>query len=175
LPEKYVLSVGKKNEYKNISRVVEAWCQGEFPEDLVLLADFDPNILRIAEKHNRGHRIFFVRSIPDCDLSMLYSLAKMFVYPSLHEGFALPPLEAAACEVPLVASQVSAIPEMLGDAAVYFNPTNTTDIVRAMCDYFNAPQEKVQYNLKKGLEQTQRFSWKRMAEDSLALCREVCQ
>jgi glycosyltransferase involved in cell wall biosynthesis len=175
LPERFILSVGNKKSHKNILRLVEAWCQGNFSEDLVLLTEFDPKILQIAGNFNKRHRIFFVRFVPDSDLPMLYSLARLFVYPSLYEGFGLPPLEAAACEVPLVVSKVSSLPEVMGDSAVYVNPLDVADIARGIHECLNATPEKTRENIQKGLERTKRYSWVRMGQESLALYREACK
>lgn len=175
LPEKYILSAEHRRECKNISRLVEAWSLGDFQEDLVLLTEFDPGILSIAERRNRGHRIFFIRSVPNEDLPMLYSLAKMFVHTSLNDSSSISPLEAAACEVPLVASKISALPELLGDAAIYIDPTSVKDIARGLRECLNSPQEQLQYHLTKGREQAQKLSLEKMTKESLSLCREICQ
>ncbi len=175
LPDKFILSVGNKKSHKNIPRLVEAWCKGNFSEDLVLLTEFDPVLLKIAGQYNRRHRIFFIRFVVDKDLPVLYSLAKIFVYPSLYEGFGLPPLEAAACGIPVVVSEVSSLPEVMHDAAIFIDPTDTNDIVRGMREALENKDSCVTRNVSKGYAVANSYSWKQMAAASVDLYREICQ
>ena len=102
----------------------------------------------------------FFGFVPDRTLAALYRLASVFAFPSLYEGFGLPPLEAMACGTPVVTSKLSSLPEVVGDAAVFVDPWSTEDIadglVRALDD------ETLRADLRaKGLERVKTFSWER--------------
>lgn len=90
LPERYILSVGNKKPHKNIARLVEAWCASNCTTALVLLSEFDPNLVAIAERAHKKHNLYFLRFVPNEFLPTIYSRAEIFVYPSMYEGFGLP-------------------------------------------------------------------------------------
>jgi len=105
-------------------------------------------------------------------LAGLYASAKMFVYPSLYEGFGIPPLEAMAFGCPVVCSNTSSIPEVVGDAAHLFDPANTSDLQAAMeavvCSSAYAARLK-----SKGYERIKLFSWKKCADDTLGVYEKL--
>jgi glycosyltransferase involved in cell wall biosynthesis len=114
----------------------------------------------------------FFGFVPVDTLSVLYRLAKVFVFPSLYEGFGLPPLEAMASGTPVVTSNVSSLPEVVDEAAVMVNPENVFDIARGIREVLldDALRQKL---VKKGREQAARFSWERTAREVLDIYREV--
>ena len=113
-------------------------------------------------------RVVFPGFVPDAELGSFYAHSKGYVFPSLYEGFGLPPLEAMAHDVPVACSNSSCLPEVLGDAAVYFSPEHIDDMIHGMekilSDSF-LRQELIQ----KGRQQVTRYSWQRMALETLRI------
>lgn len=139
--KKYILYVGNSKPHKNLNRLIEAY--NLLPENIkneyqLVLAGVSQLQTEISTPIlHRGcsykfrtpnSKLLTLNFIPDEDLPALYSGAELFVFPSLYEGFGLPPLEAMSCGCPVVASNVSSLPEVLGDAALYFDPYDVKDI-----------------------------------------------
>ena len=110
--------------------------------------------------------VIFTGYIPDPDLSAIYSGALAFVYPSLYEGFGLPPLEAMQCGTPVITSNTSSLPEVVGDAGIMINPTNSDDLCQAMLDLINNSTLRHQLS-QKGLDRAAQFSWSKCAEETI--------
>jgi glycosyltransferase involved in cell wall biosynthesis len=117
-------------------------------------------------------RIIFTDYIQDSDLSAIYSGATCFVYPSFYEGFGLPPLEAMQCGVPVITSNTSSLPEVVGDAAILIDPTDQDQLCQAMLTLLG--DEKLREILKqKGLKRAQQFSWKKCADQTTEIYKKV--
>jgi len=116
--------------------------------------------------------VVFPGYIPGEELADFYRLAEVVVYPSLYEGFGLPVLEAMACGVPVITSNVSAMPEVAGDAAILVDPNDIKDLAAAI-DHVLADKVLRDNMIEKGLRRSQLFSWKRAACDTLDLYRKV--
>jgi glycosyltransferase involved in cell wall biosynthesis len=132
----YLLAVGETRPYKNIRRLIEALGLLD-RSDLVLLIvghinRRDPGIVELPERLGIGGRVRFLSGVSDEDLASLYTGCEAFVFPSLYEGFGLPPLEAMACGAPVVASSATAIPEVCGNAATYFDPMSVESMAMAI-------------------------------------------
>jgi len=129
-------------------------------------------ILEKIQKSSSSQDIIFTDFIDDEDLPFLYSGAEMFLYPSLYEGFGLPVLEAMACGTPVIASNLSSLPEVIGEAGILIDPLNVEEIVQAMekLSKDKRLQEELQ---KKGLERAKLFSWERAAEETMELYKEM--
>jgi glycosyltransferase involved in cell wall biosynthesis len=109
---------------------------------------------------------------PEKDLPVLYSGALVFVYPSLYEGFGLPPLEAMACGTPVVTSNNSSLPEVTGDAAILVNPLEVNEIADALIRIVS--DSSLQEDLRqKGLQRAKLFSWRETAERTLRVYESV--
>jgi glycosyltransferase involved in cell wall biosynthesis len=118
-------------------------------------------------------RVLFPGYVDDADLPALYSAATVFVYPSLYEGFGLPPLEAMACGTPVISSNAASLPEVVGDAALLIDPTDTTALTQALHNVLAEPA--LHANLRRrGFERAAQFSWQRCAAETLAVYRQVC-
>jgi glycosyltransferase involved in cell wall biosynthesis len=113
-----------------------------------------------------------VRNAADADLPDFYRHAAVFVYPSLYEGFGLPLLEAMASGVPVVASRVSCLPEVGGDAALYFDPADADDCTRQLLAVLRNPEQR-EGLIRAGLRRARVFSWRRTAEETLAVYERV--
>ncbi len=114
----------------------------------------------------------FLGFVPLETLRAFYQTAAAFVFPSLYEGFGLPPLEAMACGTPVVCSHVSSLPEVVGEAAEVVNPENVFDIARGMREVL-LNQELRARLIERGLEQARQFSWERSAQQVLDAYQEI--
>lgn len=137
LPQSYFLFVGTIEPRKNLPRLVAAYRQiaAEVPEDLVLCGRHgwaSDAFLEDCRKGDHAARIHWVNHLLDKHLPALLSSATAFVWPSLHEGFGLPPLEAMACGAPVISSNTTSIPEVVGEAGMLVDPEDTDVIAAAM-------------------------------------------
>jgi glycosyltransferase involved in cell wall biosynthesis len=105
-------------------------------------------------------------------LPALYQLADLFVYPSLYEGFGLPPLEAMACGVPVISSNAASLPEVVGDAGLLVDPTDTGSLSRALRAVVEQPRLRQQLG-RQALARAKQFSWQKAATEMAALYRAV--
>jgi glycosyltransferase involved in cell wall biosynthesis len=172
LPEAYILSIGNRKPHKNIIRTVEAYCRGGFQIPLVLLTDFDPDVLEIAERYGKKHLIHFLRFVSSGEFHFVYANARAFVYPSLYEGFGFPPLEAAASGVPVVVSRKTSLPEVLQDGAIYVDPEDSDDIAAGIKRALSGTAE-VDEIVSKGRAIAEGFRWSRVARETLGVYESV--
>ena len=119
-------------------------------------------------------RVFFPGYVSDRDLVYFYNLAELVVYPSMFEGFGLPPLEAMACGTPVVTTTGGSIPEVVGDAAITLEPTDREGLCEAMARILEDPLLGAEY-VRRGFERLKRFTWKKAAQAFLDLYRELAQ
>ena len=135
LPAKYILYVGTLERRKNLTTLVRAFAQARrmasLEHTLVLVGQrgwLYEDVFRTVEELGLRDRVLFLGYVPDEDMATLYSHADLFAYLSLYEGFGLPPLEAMACGAPVLVSNVSSLPEVVGDAGVLVNPRDVPAI-----------------------------------------------
>ncbi|MEJ2303266.1 MAG: glycosyltransferase family 1 protein, partial [Anaerolineales bacterium] len=131
-----------------------------------------PQAEQLAANLNVDETIVFLGSIPEADLPALYGAARLFVFPSLYEGFGLPVLEALSCGIPVACSHTASLPEVAGEAAIYFDPAGPDKIAEALAKALNnAPLLE---GLKaRGLEQARKFTWRRTARQTLQVYRQA--
>jgi glycosyltransferase involved in cell wall biosynthesis len=110
--------------------------------------------------------IIFTGDVDDKNLDGIYRGAKVFAFPSLYEGFGLPPLEACSRGIPVVAAKSSSLPEVLTDCAHYCNPKDIEDIARAI-DYVGGTHKVQDYLSARGRERAKHFSWQKLAKDTV--------
>ena len=129
-------------------------------------------IFEAVRELNIESEIIFTSYVSDNELMMLYNECDVFVYPSLYEGFGLPPLEAMACGAPVITSNTSSLPEVVGNAGVMVNPDNTEELCEAIYAVVgnNSLSEKMR---KKSLERAKLFSWEKSARQLLKIYGEV--
>ena len=163
LPEKYILYLGNFKPHKNVESLVRAFKKvtNQFPEyKLILAGPLDSNGQKIQELvSNEGltDRVIFTDTIRESDHpEALLSMADLFVFPTLYEGFGLPPLEAMACGTPVIASNLTAVPEVVGDAGVMVNPLGVSELSRAIAEFLENPAKRKIYS-QKGLERAKMF------------------
>jgi len=123
---------------------------------------------KVLEQKIDQETIHFILNPTDEELAQLYQAATLYLFPSRCEGFGLPPLEAMSFGVPILASNRSSLPEILGEAAVYFDPENVTDMIQTMEKLFTDPALQTQLK-RKGYEQIKRYSWSEMAKQTLQI------
>ena len=163
----FVLYAGNIKPHKNLLRLIEAFAdiRGTDFEELKLVIIGDeiskwPELRRAVHRHHLHKHVRFLGYVSDDTLAILYRLAAVFVFPSLYEGFGLPPLEAMACGAPVVTSNVSSLPEVTGHAAVLVNPHDTGSIVEGVRRVLTSPS--LQRSLRRqGPERARQFSWER--------------
>lgn len=165
LPELFVLFVGTIEPRKNLSRLISAYSdfrrQTGLPHQLVISGSKGWLYNEIFEQVTReglSEDILFPGFVDDKDLPVLYSLADLFVFPSLYEGFGLPPLEAMACGTPVIASDNSSLPEVLGQAALLVPAEDTTAITDAMARVLGDVNLRTRL-ADLGRAQAARFTW----------------
>jgi glycosyltransferase involved in cell wall biosynthesis len=179
LPDQYYLFVGPSSGDKNLRFILQTF-MGMDPTDPRALpvvvtssrpvASPEADLLAQLEASGRGHSFHFAGHVETGDLSAVYSAARALIFPSLHEGFGLPPVEAMACGTPVLATNCTSVPEVVGDAAILIDPGNPQSLLDAL----------VQVNIEsmrqdlicKGFERVKMFTWDRtvqqIAEEVLA-------
>ena len=133
-----------------------------------------PAVRQAVIRSRSEHVVRFLGFVPFETLRCFYQSAAAFVFPSRYEGFGLPPLEAMACGTPVVTSNVSSLPEVVGDAAVLVNPENVFDIVRGISDVLLDEPLRAAL-IRKGRDQAARFSWSRTARQVLEIYEEAAR
>ncbi len=174
LPDRFFLYLGSNKPHKNLVRLVEAWAR--VASDEVALVVAGAWIPRYPEPKQAAERlgvpVRWLGPVPEDDLPALYSAAEAFVFPSLYEGFGLPVLEAMACGVPVACSNTSSLPEVAGDAALYFDPESVDSISEALRRLLLDTELRVTLR-GWGLERAREFSWDQTAEKTLEVYRSV--
>ncbi len=182
----FLLYAGNIQPHKNVGRIIEAFSalKSELQKEdrfgdlkLIIIGDElsqHPDLRRTVVRGGVQNDVRFLGFVPIDSLRIFYDVAKIFVFPSLYEGFGLPPLEAMAHGTPVVTSNVSSLPEVLGNAAVMVNPENVFEIMRALHRVL-IDQPLRERMKERGYIQVQRFSWHNSAEQVLDVYRQVAQ
>ena len=173
----FLLYVGARGTYKNFDSLLKAYSSDKrlsFNFDIVAFGGGDFTVRekqRISELKIKNERIIHM-SGGDEILASLYTNAKAFIYPSLYEGFGLPPLEAMAYECPVISSNTSSMPEVIGDAAEFFDPNSFEDIAKAINKVVYS-ESRISELVKKGLLRVNKFSWTKCAEETLEIYKKI--
>ncbi len=175
----YILYVGALQPRKNIARLLQAYDllkQAErVPEKLVILgkkAWLYQDVLDTHRSLSSKDDVVFLDYVPEAELPHIYNGAKVFVYPSLYEGFGLPPLEAMACGVPVAVSAAPAMPEVVGNAGVYFDPRSVESIAEGMHRLLRDGTMREDL-ANRGMSRAAQYTWRRTAVGTLAVYRDV--
>ncbi len=173
----FVLSLGTIQPRKNYRRLIEAFAQLDPAFSLVIGGGKgwrDEAIFAQVTRLGLEQRVHFPGFIADADLPALYSAATLFALPSLYEGFGLPLLEAMACGTPVISSNQSSLPEVVGSAGLLVNPREVTAIAEAMSKVLTDADLHQQLS-QAGLKQATKFSWDKTASRLLSLYRRVTE
>ncbi|MGM0368642.1 MAG: glycosyltransferase family 4 protein [Actinomycetota bacterium] len=177
--KKYILSVGTIEPRKNYVALIEAYnaLREEYDTDIRLVIVGRTGWKSEATYQKRDDSpyredILFLGRVEDRDLVRLYNQAELFVYPSVFEGFGLPPLEAMSCGLPVIVSNASSLPEVVGGAGILVPPKNTGRLASAIRDVLedNSLKEKLS---SKSIKQASRFSWEENARKTLKVYRQA--
>jgi glycosyltransferase involved in cell wall biosynthesis len=179
-PYKFILYLGNIEPRKNIKSLVDAYnkLRRDNPEldkyKLVLAGDINPlclDIIEMADKSAYREDIDFVGYVDKDDKPYIYNLASLFVYPSFFEGFGLPVLEAMACGTPVITSDCSSLPEVVGKAAITIDSNRPDEISSAMKAVLD---DKIIYDRyrERGLRQSSKFSWKKCAKETIEVFKK---
>lgn len=166
--EKYIFYVGNAHPHKNVEGLIKAFLKLKinFPKLKLVLAGHDHYFWQRIKKEYQDKDIIYRGYVSDEELVTLYKNAGCFVMPSFEEGFGIPLLEAMALGCPVVSSNAGSLPEIGGDAAIYFDPHSEKDIITKISMVLE--DEDLRKNLiKKGLKRYKKFSWKKMAKQTL--------
>jgi len=179
IKNKFILYVGTLEPRKNVIGLINAYqrlvVKNGIAHRLVIVGkkgwQFQP-IFETVKKMRLDQNIIFTGYVPDDDLADIYNAADIFVYPSLYEGFGIPPLEAMACGVPTITSNVSSLPEVAGNACILINPNDTEEIEQSVFKLLMT--EKLRQNMREmGLSRSKEFSRKKLADGTIATYNEV--
>jgi alpha-1,3-rhamnosyl/mannosyltransferase len=178
LPESYILALGARRPHKNIRRLVAAFEQlaANIEQRLILVGDVDPRFSDdatpvIARLKAQG-RLYEISHVAEQDLPAFYSMAELFVQPSIIEGFGLPVLEAMACGCPVACSNTSSLPEVAGDAALQFDPLSEEQIAGTIRQMLSSRELREQL-ARAGLRRASQLTWPATALQTLNVYREV--
>ncbi len=176
LRKRYLLALGNLQPRKNLIRLGEAYVDlrqhGYLADVQLVLAGQaqwrESEIYRFVRSHGLVEDVCFPGYVDNADLPALYSAALAFVYPSLYEGFGLPPLEAMACGTPVVCSNAASLPEVVGDAALMIDPRNTATLADALRRIASEPGLRAEL-IQRGQRRAASFSWQACAEKTAAV------
>ncbi len=180
----FLLYVGRVSPHKNVLRMIEAFSvlKAQLKKDdlfpglkFIIIGDdlaSNPGLRTAVIKSGMKNDVRFLGFVPIEVLRIFYDSAKVFVFPSLYEGFGLPPLEAMAHGTPVVTSNVTSLPEVVGNAAVRVNPENVFEIMHALRRVLTDPQLREQMK-QRGYQQAARFSWDKSVGKILGIYGEA--
>lgn len=174
LPQKFFLAVGTIEPRKNYPGLIKAFAQlNKIDSDIHLIIvgqkgwDYD-EVFELIRKNYLRKYVHFPGYLTNESLMKLYNLSQALVFPTLYEGFGIPPLEAMRCGCPVIASNKSSVPEVVDDAAILINPDNPKEIAAAMLKILKEPETGKKLS-RRGIEQAKKFSWKTSAEKLLKI------
>jgi glycosyltransferase involved in cell wall biosynthesis len=178
LPPRFILSVGVLEPRKNLLTLLHAFkslAERGIEHSLVIVGQrgwMNDKVFEVAKDLTLSSRVIFTGYVPERDLPFLFSSAEVFVYPSTYEGFGLPVLEALACGIPVITSNVSSMPEIVGDAGILVNPLDEVELADAMQRVLT---DRVLHAklARDGRARSKMFSWERTARETLMVYERV--
>lgn len=179
-PDEFVLYVGRFHARKNLRRLLAAFArvQAKRPALRLVLAGRDlwdrAEVMREVAALKLEEAVLTPGHVPDTELDRLYRKARVFAFPSIHEGFGIPPLEAMAYDLPVLASRSSAMPEILGDAAHYADPYDVEDLAHGLERLLDDESLRVEL-IARGRRRVRVYDWAEIARRTVALYRDVAE
>lgn len=180
LPEQFILAVGTLEPRKNFGTLIKSFVliKSRLPESkLVIVGKKGWKYTHIEEKLREYHLendVIFPGYLEAEDLKKMYAIATVFVFPSLYEGFGIPPLEAMACGCPVVSSNVASLPEVVGDAGILIDPKNARKIADSVVSLIENDQIRNML-VERGLRRVEKFSWQNSAQAALKVFEEMAE
>ena len=173
--KRYILFVGKRVKYKNFQSAILAFSKSSLPKlgfsMICVGSNFSDTENQLFEKLGVQSNVIALENITNKELNYLYQNAFSLVYPSLYEGFGLPPLEAMNCGCPVIASNTSSIPEVVGDAGILINPEDTEAMATAL-EVLLDDNIRNKY-IGRGLERAMLFTWEKTAQKHIAIYQSL--
>jgi len=176
--KRYIMFNGRPLPHKNLRRLIQAFailCQS-YPDLYLMIAGkkdaSQDSYVQLAKELGIGEKVVLTDWITDGQLKWAMQHTQAYIYPSLSEGFGLPPLEAMINDAPVVSSNATCMPEVLGNAAHYFNPLDVDDMAAKISEVLDDAALRKQL-ITRGHEQIKKYSWQRMAEQTLAVYKQV--
>ena len=177
--EKFLLYVGGISPHKNLNTLIDALNRLDDIK-LILVGDYKddpffsayPALKKQVEELGLTDKITFAGFVEDVDLAYLYNAATLVVLPSLEEGFGLPAVEAMACGTPVAASNRGSLPEVLGNAGVFFEPLDVDDMTAVLKEILSDDVRRAEMK-QIGLDRSKDFMWKKAANELLAIFKSV--
>lgn len=176
VPDQFLLHVGTLQPRKNIPTLLHALALLKRPWlKLVLIGGkgwlYD-EIFALVQQLGLAEQVIFPGYVPDAELPLWYNAADLFVFPSVYEGFGMPVVEAQACGTAVVASNVSSIPEAGGEAALYVNPANPSELANRIAAVLDSPAQAATMRAE-GIRRARRFSWERAGRETAVVYRSA--
>jgi glycosyltransferase involved in cell wall biosynthesis len=178
--KEFIMYLGRPQPHKNLSRLIEAFAmlKKDHPNLLLILAGrrdavYD-SYIKVAKKLGVEDSVTYTDYIPDGQLKWLYRACKAYIFPSLGEGFGLPGLEAMAHGAPVVCSTATSLPEVYGNGAWYFNPEDVRDMAKSINEVLINTDLRNKL-IRAGREQSAKYSWQRMAEQTLNVYKKALE
>lgn len=175
----YILFIGTLEPKKNLPLLIEAYSKlpDKIKKDYLLVLagnkgwKYD-NIFKKIKELNLYNRVIHTDYIPEEKLPLLLNGATLLVYPSLYEGFGLPPLEAMSCGIPVITSNNSSLPEIIGDAGIMIDPKDVNQLTESMSFLLENPQQREKLS-KLGIKRSKNFSWDKVAYQTMEVYKSL--
>ncbi|MEG2539419.1 MAG: glycosyltransferase family 1 protein, partial [Clostridium sp.] len=175
----FLLYLGGFSARKNVRSILIAFSKiyKKLSKDLNIVIigpskDEHQKLTELAKNLGIEDRIQFTGYVPHEDLPLFYNACETFIYPSLYEGFGLPPLEAMSCRCPVITSNISSIPEIVGDGAYLINPRNIEELTTAIEKMVDDTALRSSY-IEKGFTRSKEFSWEKTAKETLEVYNSI--
>jgi glycosyltransferase involved in cell wall biosynthesis len=173
----YIIAFSSPSPHKNIERLIEAFCEvlKNKPNLKLVLVGHQhksESLIKVIRKNDLLDYVLFTGFVPEEDIHPLMSNSKLFVFPSLYEGFGIPLLDAQVCQIPVVSSNAGSLPEVGGVGALYFNPENINEITEIILKALDENQLSKAI-VAKGIENREKFSWQNTAKQTIDVYKEI--
>jgi glycosyltransferase involved in cell wall biosynthesis len=180
---RYILGLSTLEPRKNTAHLIRCFfkilSENRYDDDYLVLAGskgwlYEEIFQTVNSSSKLKNKVIFTGFIDDEDISKVYSGASFFVYPSLYEGFGLPPLEAMQCGIPVITSNNSSLPEVVGNAGIMVDATDEEQLCHAMSQLLDDSNLRNQLSIQ-ALQQAQKFSWEKCAFETLTIYQHILE
>ncbi|WP_197281046.1 glycosyltransferase family 4 protein [Microbacterium sp. No. 7] len=168
----YLLAVSSPNKHKNFTALIDAFVAADLPRETQLLIVGQQDTVFSQTHRHRSDRIRWLGRVDDAQLSRLYRNATAFAFPSLYEGFGIPPIEAQRSGTPVIAARAASLPEVLGDSVLWFDPYDTRSMTRAIERVFTDKELRLLLS-ERGQVNSAQYTWRSSAERVAAIVAQL--